>query len=108
MFSSSRCSFVVPRSGNVLDGHVWIDSVLVEEVDHIDLEPLERRLGDLLDVRWLAVQAPLAAGFELEAELCGDHHSIAERGERLAHELFVRERAVRISEIISFVSAAGP
>ena len=31
---------------------------------------------------------------EPEAELGGDHHLAAERSERFAHELFVRERAV--------------
>ena len=38
------------RSRNVFDRHVQIDAMLVEEIDGIDLEALERRLGNLLDV----------------------------------------------------------
>jgi hypothetical protein len=52
------------------------DSGPPEEVDGVDPEPLERRLGDLLDVRRTAVEALEArtpVGLELEAELGGDH-----------------------------------
>ena len=45
------------RARHVLDRHVRVDAVLVEQVDGIDLEPLERALGDLLDVLRPAVQA---------------------------------------------------
>ena len=66
---------------------------------------------------------PAVAAVEVEAELRRDHDLIADRGERFADELLVRERAVdlrgveerhaastavRISEIISCVSAGGP
>ena len=47
---------VLHRSRDVFDRHVRVDAVLVEEVDGLDLEPLERRLGDLLDVRRPAVE----------------------------------------------------
>ena len=35
------------RAGHVLDRHVRIDAVLVEQVDGVGLEALERGLGDL-------------------------------------------------------------
>ena len=62
-------------------------------------------------------------GLELEPELGGDHHLLAEGSEGFAHEFFVRERAIdfggveerdaafdgrRISEIISCLSVGGP
>ena len=34
-------------SGDVFDGHVRINPVLIEEIDDIGLEPLEGGLGDL-------------------------------------------------------------
>jgi hypothetical protein len=44
--------------------------MLIEQVDGIDLEPLERRFGDRLDVLGTAVQALLlpCLWVELEAE----------------------------------------
>ena len=93
---------VLHRSRHVLDRHVRVDAVLIEQVDGIDLEPLERGLGDLLDVLRPAVQADPArpaVGIELEPELGGDHHLLAERGEGFAHELLVRERAVDLGGV---------
>jgi hypothetical protein len=59
--------------------------MLVEEIDDIGPEPLQRRLGDLPDVLGAAVHAALSAiSIEFEAELGGDRHLIAERGEGLA------------------------
>ena len=49
------------RAGDVFDRHIRIDAVLIEEIDRIDLEPLERALGDLLDVLRPAVQPASSA-----------------------------------------------
>ena len=38
------------RTGNVFDRHLQIDPMLIEQIDGLDLEPLERGLGDLPDV----------------------------------------------------------
>ena len=71
--------------------------MLIEQVDDIDLEPLERALDGLLDVLRPAVQARRAlhpAGIEIrtevEPELGGDHHLLAEGSEGFAHEFFVQ------------------
>jgi hypothetical protein len=45
------------RARHIFDGHVGIDAMLIEQVDDIDLEPLERALDGLLDVLRPAVQA---------------------------------------------------
>ena len=88
---------VLHGSGHVFDRHVRVDAVLIEQVDDVGLEPLERGLDDLLDVLGPAVQgSPLASVLRIrrQAELGGDHHLVAERSERFAHEFFVGERAV--------------
>src|SRR5712692_6139206 len=38
-------------AGDVFDWNVQIDTMLIEQIDRIHLEPLERRLRNLLDVR---------------------------------------------------------
>ena len=48
---------VLHRSGYVFDGHVRVNAMLIEQVDDIHLEPLERALDGLLDVLRPAVQA---------------------------------------------------
>src|SRR5918994_1790793 len=86
------------RAGNVFDRHVRIDAVLIEEIDAVGLQALERGLGDLPDVLWPAVKARLCvSGFE--AELGSDHHPITEWGEGCAHELLVGERAVSFRRV---------
>ena len=42
---------------DVFNGHAGIDPMLVQQIDHIDLEPLERAFGGVLDMLRLAVQA---------------------------------------------------
>ena len=72
---------ILHRSSDVLDGNVRVDPVLIEQVDRLDLQALERGLGDLLDVLGPAVQAdPLrpSVRIELEPELRRDRHSPAE------------------------------
>ena len=51
---------VLHGSGDVFDRHVRIDTVLIEQVDDIGPEALERGLGDFLDVLWTAVQSGTA------------------------------------------------
>jgi hypothetical protein len=87
-------------AGHVLDRHVEVDAVLVEQVDRVDLKPPERGVGDLLDVLRPAGEAGLAAlVVELESELGGDHDLPAEGGEGLADELLVDERAVDLGGV---------
>jgi hypothetical protein len=66
--------------------------VLIEQIDDIGLEPLERGFGNLLDVLRAAVEA--RKGSEVKPELGGNHHLVPERGKSSAHELFVGERTV--------------
>ena len=85
-------SFTAPATSSI--GTFGIDAVLIEEIDRVGLEPLQRRLGDLADVRGPAVQTRLLAVLELEAELGRDDDLIAHGRQRFADQLFVRERPV--------------
>jgi hypothetical protein len=44
---------VLYGAGNVFDGHVRIDAVLVEQIDSVGLEAFEGSFGDFFDVRRL-------------------------------------------------------
>ena len=66
-----------------------------EEIDTIGLKPLERGLGNLLDVLRAAVHAGLRPLFiEVEAEFGGNHDLVTKGGQGFADELLVGERAV--------------
>src|SRR5215469_3520750 len=87
------CDQLFDSAGDVFDWDVRVDSVLIEQIDDISLEALERGVSDLPDVLGPAVQACrwLPAW---EAELGCDDDLIAEGREGFAYEFFVRERAV--------------
>src|SRR5271155_2197333 len=70
--------------------------MLVEKIDDIGSEALERSLGYFLDVRGTAVEAGLfaGAGINFEAELGGDYHPAAQGSERLAHQFLVSVGAI--------------
>jgi hypothetical protein len=95
----SQCPAVESVPGDVFDRHVRIDAVLIEEVDPIRLESSQRGVGDFAIMCRSAVQSDLLAVLELEAEFRRNHHSIANRSERFADELFVRERPVRLGGV---------
>ena len=91
-------SFTV--AGDVLDRHVRVDAVLVEEVDGSILS----RLSDPSATRLMCsgrLFSPSAfpSGVDVEAELGGDHHLVAEGREGLADELLVGERAVDLGGV---------
>src|SRR6266571_6673259 len=84
-------------TGDVLDRHIGVDAVLVEEVDALGLEALQHPLGGFLDVLRTAVQPGMALPrlrVDVPAELRGDHHLLPERGQGFADELLVAERPV--------------
>src|SRR5215831_7945085 len=93
---------VLYRSSRLFDWHVGVNAVLIEQVDGVDPESLERGVGDLFDVLWPAIQTTettLGLGIDFEPELSCYHHLLAQWGEGLAHEFFVYKRAVRFSGI---------
>jgi hypothetical protein len=48
---------VLHRACHVLNWHVGVDAMLIQEIDPIGLQPRERRVGDLADVGRPAVRS---------------------------------------------------
>ena len=70
---ASISSLTAPATSSI--GTSGFDAVLVEQVDRVDSQPPQRRVGDLLDVLGPAGQAGLiAVVVERETELGRDHH----------------------------------
>jgi hypothetical protein len=76
--------------GDLLDRHVGVDAVLVEQVDPVGAQPPQRVVYARADCLRAAVEPGLAAGAEeVEAELGRDHDLLAYGFERLADQLLV-------------------
>ena len=87
-------------AGDVLDGDVRVDAVLVVEVDDVDVEPAQRALDRPVDVLRPARHAVRDAVVVVrEAELRGDDHLVAVRREGLADDLLVDERPVDLRRV---------
>jgi hypothetical protein len=81
---------LLDRARDVLDRHVRIDPVLIEQVDHVEPQTLQRSFGNLPDVLGSTVQAGLSApGIDLESELGRDRHAPAKRRQCLADQFLV-------------------
>src|SRR5437762_1351258 len=92
------------RSRHVLDRHVRIDAMLIEQINHIGPESLERTLGDLLDVLRPAIQPrrtlhSTRISSEVEPELGGDDYLLSKRSEPFADEFFICKGAINFSSI---------
>ncbi|KAG0770713.1 hypothetical protein G6F57_014703 [Rhizopus arrhizus] len=83
---------------HILDRHVRIDAVLVEQIDMVGAQALEAGLGHRTDVLRAAVQAGIDTRI-LEAELGGDHQPVAVRRQRLAEQIFIGVRAVHLGGV---------
>ena len=56
-----------------LDGHIFVDAVLVVEINTVDTQPLEAALASRAHVRWIPPDVPLVV-CERDAELGGQIH----------------------------------
>jgi hypothetical protein len=67
--------------------------MLIEEIDHIGPEPLQRGVGDLTDALRTAVKSYILActRVNLPSELGGEDDLIAQRSERLTDKFLVCE-----------------
>jgi hypothetical protein len=75
--------------------------MLIEQVDDVGPEPLQRRFDNVADVFGLAVHAGLLAGLgiEPEAELGGDRDLFAKRRQRLADQRLVCEWSIDLRSV---------
>ena len=100
MFDLPFGNQVFNGSRYVLNRHIRIDAMLIEEIDVIGSQPFQASVSHGLDMPRLAVgsRTPLA-GFDIdvETELGGNHDLIANWLECFAHKLFVREWSVSFS-----------
>jgi hypothetical protein len=88
------------RSGDLLDRHLRVHPVLVQQVNPPGAQPPQRPVHRLPNVIRPAGQPGLAAlAVEGEAELGGDDYLVADRGERLADQFLVDERAVDLGGV---------
>jgi hypothetical protein len=92
---------VLDGPSDVLDRDVRIDPVLVEEIDGFDAKSLERSLDGLPDTIGPAVDASIFSGLEInvEAELGGDDHLVADRAQSFADDVFVGEGAIDLGRV---------
>src|SRR5437879_5248240 len=91
---------VFHRTSHVLNWHVRIDAMLIEKVDHVGSEALQRSIGYLLDVFGPAVQTGAFSVFiDLEAKFSRNDDLAAERLESFADKFFVRVGAIDLSRI---------
>ena len=69
---------VLHRTRDILDRHIRVDAMLIEEIDSVGFETRERCVSHFADMRRAAVEARLFAVLELEPELGRNHHVIAD------------------------------
>jgi hypothetical protein len=87
-------------AGDLLDRHLRVDAVLVEQVDGVGAEPPEGAVDGAADVLGIAGQSGLAALLvEREAELGGDDDLVAHGREGFADEFLVAIGAVDLGGV---------
>jgi hypothetical protein len=80
--------------------------MLIEQVDGLNLEPLERTLDGLPDVRWATIEgrrtlhpAGIETRIEVEPEFGGNRQVFAERREGFTDEFFIDEQTINLGGI---------
>jgi hypothetical protein len=89
---------ILDGPGDIFDWHGGIDTVLIEQIDDVGIQPFERRVGHRPDSLRPAVQT-LGRYSILEAEFGCDHGLLPKRRKRLTQEFFVGERTVGLGSI---------
>src|ERR1700712_1975665 len=93
---------VLYGTGSFLNGSVGINTVLIEEVDGVGLQALERPFHDLLDVVGAAIRRcplPIISRGWLKAELRRNDHVFAEGSEGFTDYFLIDVGAVHFGGI---------
>lgn len=88
--------------GCVFDRNCRVDAVLVEEVDDIDAEVLQRVFCYLLDALWSAVHAlpsGTAIGIEIETKSCRNDNFALVRRVSFAEESLIGEWTINLGGV---------
>ena len=96
MLDLARRDQIAHRARDIFHRHRGIDPVLVQQIDPVGPQPRERGIDDRANVIGPAVEvrAGGAVTGQVEAELGGDHHAVAQRRQRFAQQFFIGERAI--------------
>jgi hypothetical protein len=87
---------------DVLDRDLWIDTVLVKQIDSIGAQALQHAVDGGLDVLRSAVetrQTPAGLKIDVPTELRCDHHPVAERRDASAEDTFDLVRALSLGRV---------
>ncbi len=87
---------------NVFDGDLWIDAVLVYEVDPIGAPPLQHRLDGPANVLGATIQATHHAtsiGIDVPTEFRRVNDFVADRGESFTEDSFDFKWAIRFCRV---------
>jgi len=87
------------RTRDILDRHVRIDATLIEEIDLLDAQALERRIGDFLDMLGTAVRPRHLAVDNVETEFGGNHHLVAHRTQGFSDHLLIGEGTIDLGRV---------
>lgn len=88
------------RTGHLLDRHLGIDAVLIQQIDRLYPQALQRTFHRPANMLRTAVQHLLPRRLrQIETEFGGDDDPIAHRRQRFAQQLLVRERTINLGGI---------
>jgi hypothetical protein len=90
---------VFHRTRHILDRHVRVDAVLVQQVDAVRAQAGQGGLDHLADVRRAAVGAGEMALADDETELRRDLHLVAPAFQRAAQQFLVREGTIHFGRV---------
>ncbi len=102
MLYLSFCDQVSHGSRHILDGHLGIYPVLIENIDDIGLQPFKRRLGNAADMFRPAVDPLPARGtvlLQAETEFRRDDKLVIHSLEGFSQQFLVGIRAVQFGSI---------
>ncbi|MNH03727.1 hypothetical protein D3C79_629980 [compost metagenome] len=88
------------RAGDLFNGHLGIDAMLIEQIDGLRLQAAQGAFDSRADMLGATVEGPLLAVIaEIEAEFGGDHHPIPQRFQGLTQHLFVEVGAIHLGGV---------
>src|SRR5262245_55096814 len=87
MQNLSLADQLLDRAGNLFHRHVMVDPVLIEQVNPVSLQALQRSFQRSANTLRRAVHR--AAAFDVETKLGGDNDTVAYRLKRFTNHLFV-------------------
>ncbi len=94
---------ILERAGHVLDWHLRIDAMLIQQVDAVGAQTPQLGLDNLPDMIGATVQAPASLacrGIDIEAEFGGHHGAIAQAAlQRFAEQFLRHERPIDLGGV---------